>query len=276
MTQAELWAAAKLQYCQSPNGARDYDTACSTTCNRTSNADWDPYRSDCSGLISWSWGLAAPGLVTSEFAPFGTTVSKAIACTDLKPGDAANRNNVGHIVLFKGWITPGTKAVFIEEPGCSSSTPYAHEFTSDVSVHADSIFVAYEGKSFTAIRYNNIKGEGGGSTSSSPPAKPPAKCHSDTLNKDVPNNTCVQSDSDDKWYQCDAGDWVSRDSDPKGCSALYPLKTARDCYSDTLEREMPDDACVQSRTNGLWYQCAGGAWVDRWTDPQACDGVHPL
>jgi len=48
------------------------------------------------------------------------------------------------------------------------------------------------------------------------------------------------------------------------------------CYSHTLGAEMPDNACVQSRCDGLWYQCADGAWVDRWTDPDACNGVHPL
>jgi hypothetical protein len=48
------------------------------------------------------------------------------------------------------------------------------------------------------------------------------------------------------------------------------------CYSSTLGREMPDNACVQSRSNSLWYQCANGAWVDRWTDPDACNGVYPL
>jgi len=48
------------------------------------------------------------------------------------------------------------------------------------------------------------------------------------------------------------------------------------CYSATKGKEMPDNACVQSRSDGLWYQCANGAWVDRWTDPDACDGVYPL
>ncbi len=48
------------------------------------------------------------------------------------------------------------------------------------------------------------------------------------------------------------------------------------CYSHTLGREMPDNACVQSRSDRLWYQCANGAWVDRWTDPNACNGVYPL
>jgi hypothetical protein len=48
------------------------------------------------------------------------------------------------------------------------------------------------------------------------------------------------------------------------------------CYSDTLGKEMPDNACVQSKYDDAWYQCASGDWVDRWSDPQACNGVHPL
>ncbi len=48
------------------------------------------------------------------------------------------------------------------------------------------------------------------------------------------------------------------------------------CWSSTLGREMPDNACVQSRSDSLWYQCANGSWVDRWTDPAPCNGVHPL
>jgi hypothetical protein len=52
--------------------------------------------------------------------------------------------------------------------------------------------------------------------------------------------------------------------------------TARGCYSDTLGREMPANACVQSKYDDAWYQCDDGSWVDRWTDPAACDGVYPL
>ncbi|HEY5243062.1 MAG TPA: phage tail tip lysozyme [Polyangiaceae bacterium] len=48
------------------------------------------------------------------------------------------------------------------------------------------------------------------------------------------------------------------------------------CYSDTLAREMPANACVQSKYDSDWYQCDDGSWVDRWTDPTACDGVYPL
>jgi hypothetical protein len=52
--------------------------------------------------------------------------------------------------------------------------------------------------------------------------------------------------------------------------------TAKGCYSDTLGKEMPANACVQSKYDDQWYQCDDGAWVDRWTDPSACDGVYPL
>jgi hypothetical protein len=48
------------------------------------------------------------------------------------------------------------------------------------------------------------------------------------------------------------------------------------CYSDTLGKQMPDNACVQSKYDDAWYQCDNGMWVDRWTDPTACDGVHAL
>jgi hypothetical protein len=52
--------------------------------------------------------------------------------------------------------------------------------------------------------------------------------------------------------------------------------TGADCYSGTLGMNMPENACVQSMYDDLWYQCSGGSWVDRWTDPDACNGVYPL
>ena len=51
---------------------------------------------------------------------------------------------------------------------------------------------------------------------------------------------------------------------------------AASCYSSTRGATMPANACVQSRSNSLWYQCDNGAWVNRWNDPAACNGVYPL
>ena len=167
VARAEEWVSAQLHYCQAANHQRDYDNACSTYCNRTDNAAWDPYRSDCSGLVSWAWDLPAPGRVTSEFAPFQTDITHVINASSLQPGDAVN--NSDHVMLFKAWVTPGSRAIFIEEPGCATAITHAHEFTTDVTISGSTVDVAYWGKSFTAIRYDGIGsggGGGGGGTSS--------------------------------------------------------------------------------------------------------------
>jgi len=155
VARAEQWVAVKLKYCQAANGARDYDAACSTYCSRQKNAAWDPYRSDCSGLVSWAWGLPAPGRITTQFAPFKTDITKAIAASDLRPGDAIN--NTTHIMLFKSWVTPGKRARLLEEPGCSSAQPYAREDVSDVTISGNKITVASHGETFTAIRYGKLE-----------------------------------------------------------------------------------------------------------------------
>lgn len=157
VSRAQQWVTAKLLYCQSPNGKPDGDTACSSVCQRQSNPQWDPYRSDCSGFVSWAWGIAPPGHVTSTFAPFDTSVSNTIQAADLMPGDACNRNSGGHIVLFEKWVTPGKTALFMEEPGCSSNPDYAHEFQSDVTISGVNINIAYHSnEAFTAIRFNQM------------------------------------------------------------------------------------------------------------------------
>ncbi len=158
IARAEEWVAAKLLYCQAANGAPDADASCSATCNRKHNTEWDPYRSDCSGLVSWAWGLPAPGRTTAEFAPNQSDITKVIDASTLQPGDAVNTDdslsNEHHVMLFKKWTVNGKTATFIEEPGCAANPDYAHEFTSDVTLNGTSITVTYNGITFKrAIRY---------------------------------------------------------------------------------------------------------------------------
>lgn len=47
------------------------------------------------------------------------------------------------------------------------------------------------------------------------------------------------------------------------------------CYSGTLGKSVANNACVESKFDGLWYQCDNGSWVDRWSDPDPCSSVHP-
>jgi hypothetical protein len=149
VARAMTWVEAKVPYCQAANHEHDGDADCASTCTRPDNPDWDPYRSDCSGLVSYAWGLPAPGRVTGAFAPFDKTVSEVIEGADLQAGDAVNNDH--HIMLFEDWIDVGTKAHFIEEPGCSSSQPYAREVIATVTISGSTVTVQYRGD-YTAIR----------------------------------------------------------------------------------------------------------------------------
>ena len=149
IARGQLWVDAKVPYCQAPNHKPDADADCASTCTRPDMPDWDPYRSDCSGFVSWAWDLPAPGRTTHDFAPFVTDITSAITAADLVPGDAVNNDT--HMMLFVAWTTPGAEATFMEEPGCSSTQPYAREFTATVTLTGQSIIVKSHG-TFTAIR----------------------------------------------------------------------------------------------------------------------------
>jgi len=155
---AAQWADMQLKYCQAPNGARDYDTACSTYCHRSHNKEWDKYRSDCSGLVSFAYGLPAPGRVTSQFAPFTGDISFTIHPKDLKPGDAINAVPSEHIMIFVKWLDANkTKAQFIEEPGCSHNPPYATYTNTEVAFKGEYMKLRCNGMQFRAIRFNSNK-----------------------------------------------------------------------------------------------------------------------
>ncbi|MEZ4262603.1 MAG: hypothetical protein R3B36_26195 [Polyangiaceae bacterium] len=52
------------------------------------------------------------------------------------------------------------------------------------------------------------------------------------------------------------------------------------CWSPTMDKQMDGLSCVQSRSNGIWFQCKDGLWyrgVSGRTGPFApCASVHPL
>jgi len=155
LARGQEWVTAKVPYCQAPNHETDDDKACSRTCTRPDNVLWDPYRSDCSGFVSWSWGLAAPGRTTAELAPAVQDITRVIDPLSLLPGDAVNKPS-DHTMLFVKWLTPGKRATFIEEPSCSADQPYARQIDSDVTIKGMSITVTENGITFSAIRFAAI------------------------------------------------------------------------------------------------------------------------
>ncbi len=243
------WVDARLHYCQAAHGDVDYDSSCwawegpSHRCDRESNGAWNAYRSDCSGFVTFAWGLPAVGdggYVTSDFAPYDNAFSHTIEGSQLRPGDALNKTPDEHIILFKQWVSAGRSAVFMEEPGCSSAIPYAHEFTSDVSINGSEVYVDYEGATFYAIRFNGSSGSGGGGGGGGSTA-------ADACNKG--NGFCTDT------LQCDSGHWIVRQDDPSACSTVENVEEP--CSQG-------DGYCTET------LQCDSGHWVPRTGDPAAC------
>jgi MYXO-CTERM domain-containing protein len=142
---AQLWVDAQLPYCQCPNHGYDAHGQC----NRVDNPDWDPYRTDCSGLVSWAWALPAPGRVTWTLWDVATVIDAG----DLKPGDAINSND--HVMLFAGWTVYPTVANLIDEHNWGTD---ARRMDFNVSIGGSTITRDdWPANPFTAIRYNSIQ-----------------------------------------------------------------------------------------------------------------------
>ncbi len=150
LARGRLWIAAQMPYCGGPNGGKDL--ICGGTCTRSGtakSADWDKYRSDCSGFVSWSWGLPAPGETTRTLAPYDTSVSVVIPVADLAPGDALN--GAGHIMLFGGWSDEKAgKAIILQESRCGT---FASEKISSFTKVDDTTLKISDGRNFRAIRF---------------------------------------------------------------------------------------------------------------------------
>jgi hypothetical protein len=156
LARAREWVQVGLLYCGTTYGK--YDSSCGYTCDRQQNAEWDPYRSDCSGMVSWAWGLPPPGPSTAGFAPYGGSQSFVIAPADLQPGDALNdrTDTAGklhhHIMLFAGWDQPGVARI-IQESNCGKP---ASEAPKAAKISGDRVQVGQD--LYWPVRYVNVTG----------------------------------------------------------------------------------------------------------------------
>jgi hypothetical protein len=154
LARAREWIDASMPYCGGPNGGKD--VICGGTCSRSGSAkstEWDKYRSDCSGFVSWSWGLAAPGQTTRTLAPYATTVSSLITVDDLQPGDALNGS--GHVMLFGGWVDKAAgKALILQESRCGTTA--SEKISVFKTINTTTLQIS-DGRNFRPIRYKNAK-----------------------------------------------------------------------------------------------------------------------
>jgi hypothetical protein len=152
LTRAREWISASMPYCGGPNHGKDL--ICGGTCSRSGTAEkaeWDDYRSDCSGFVSWSWGLPAPGRITKTLAPYDTTESVVIDVDELAPGDALNSGT--HVMLFGGWVdkAAGT-ATILQESRCG--TVASEKVSTFTPIDASTLEIS-DGRQFHAIRYKS-------------------------------------------------------------------------------------------------------------------------
>lgn len=68
-----------------------------------------------------------------------------------------------------------------------------------------------------------LRDYGSGSSGTSTGGSTGASCWSDTLGRQMPEHSCVQSQFDGDWYQCEDGAWSDRWSNPNACVGEYPL-----------------------------------------------------
>jgi len=150
LARARQWIAVEMPYCGGPNGGRD--VICGGTCERDGEAkkpEWDKYRSDCSGFVSWSWELPPPGATTSTLAPYKTDVSAVINVADLQPGDALNGK--GHVMLWGGWTDESAgKGLILQESKCGQVAQ--EKVATFKKIDATTLKIS-DGRLFRAIRH---------------------------------------------------------------------------------------------------------------------------
>ncbi len=153
IARAQPWVDKQVPYCGGSKGGTDY--ICGGTCNRPSYAghgDWDAYRSDCSGFVSYSWALPSPGRTTNGFMPYNGDVTITIQAADLEPGDALNNDH--HVFLFVKWNDKSKwKAQVMEEYNCGK-VAISHEIT--LTPSGTKAYSSWHAENYTAIRYKNI------------------------------------------------------------------------------------------------------------------------
>jgi len=64
-----------------------------------------------------------------------------------------NASQTEPVHFYQIWIMPNVQARFLEEPGCSSSQPYAREYIANVTPMGQTVVVQYRG-TYTAIRHD--------------------------------------------------------------------------------------------------------------------------
>jgi len=144
---AQSWVDEAVPYSQGVWGSYcswDY-------CYEDPERGGDCYRSDCSGFVSATWGLPAPGNNTTGLC--NSSDNYEISFDELEPGDALIKCSQ-HVMLFAGWIDDDAFEAY-EEYTCGA--------TAELRRHSIS---SLRSSGYIALRYGEIEDD-------PPPNAPP-------------------------------------------------------------------------------------------------------
>jgi hypothetical protein len=120
---AQAWVNQKVPYSQTPQ------------------PQYGGYRTDCSGYVSYAWGLPPPGYITETLPQVASPITKA----ELLPGDIMLLTTE-HTCIFDAW-TDSTQTSFVE---------YAeHTFGQDASRDTQ-LYSYFSNSGFVPYRFNNV------------------------------------------------------------------------------------------------------------------------
>jgi lysozyme len=187
--------------------------------------DTEQFASD----VLWvaNWGVSCPGMAT----PWSSWTLWQYSSTGTVPGvaDAADLDRFnGSLADLEALASPATPPPAATPPAATScySATLGKTVAENVCVETDDAGTWVQCDAGTWVdRYddptacgavypwsNAGHSSGGG-----------AGCYSTTKDATEPDNACVQSKSDNAWYQCDNGTWTDRWTDPTACNGVYPL-----------------------------------------------------
>jgi hypothetical protein len=210
---------------QNSAGGSTFETSC--TGNNGSPEYW------CADFAQWVWsqaGVDTSGLDAAAGSFYLYGQNNGTLHTTPSLGDAVVFNYSGdgvaeHVAIIVQLNADGTIETVSGDWNGQNGTEAQFASTSQV-VHNTPAYPGTDGSTpaimgMTISGFVSPAGTSGSAGGSADAGS--GGCYSDTLGKEMPNNACVQSASDDDWYQCDNGEWTDRATDPATCNGTYPL-----------------------------------------------------
>ena len=149
MERADEWVALGVPYCGGVNGGTDY--ICGGTCNRP-HADWDDFRTDCSGFVSWCWQIPSDPTTSSYMNDHsGDNGWHTIDIDDLTTGDAVVCD--GHIKLWNEFKSAGSAEIY-EEYNCGH---VARKAVQSFTRSGNTMHFSGDSRTYHPIRRNGIE-----------------------------------------------------------------------------------------------------------------------